>query len=62
VEFSGEDGHHWQRSYDALGWLTGSWSLNFQSTPAIETDYRYDGLGIHCSTAIGFFAIPETCS
>jgi RHS repeat-associated protein len=44
VDFSDEDGHHWQRSYDSGGRLTGVMEPLSTNVPGIETDYTYDAL------------------
>ena len=46
IDFSDEVGNHWQRTYDALGRMTAVLEPNgTTSTPSMETDYGYDGLG-----------------
>jgi len=44
VDYSDEDTHHWQRSYDGLGRLGSVMEPNSSNAPAIETDYSYDAL------------------
>ena len=44
--YTDENGIEWQRTYDALGRLTKVLEPNGSSTtPSMETDYSYDGLG-----------------
>lgn len=43
IDFYDEMRHHWQRSYDALGWLTHV--IEDPSLLNYRTDYSYDGLG-----------------
>jgi YD repeat-containing protein len=46
VDFSDENGNHWQRSYDGLGRLGSVMEPNGSSSaaPALETDYSYNAL------------------
>ena len=48
VDYSDENGSHWQRASDALARLTAimepDGSLNITATPTLETDYTYDPL------------------
>jgi RHS repeat-associated protein len=46
VDFSDENGNHWQRSYDGLGRLGSVMEPNgsASSTPTLETDYGYNAL------------------
>ena len=45
VDYSDEDGHHFQRVSDALGRLAAVMEPNSSNSPANETDYGYDALG-----------------
>jgi len=46
VDFLDENNNHWQRTYDALGRMTGVMEPGASSqAPTLETDYTYDILG-----------------
>lgn len=45
VDYYDETGRHWQRTYNALGWLTKVLEPDSSNDPTIETDYQYDPLG-----------------
>ena len=46
VDFSDENGNHWQRSYDGLGRMGSVMEPNASNAPARETDYTYNGLDL----------------